>query len=157
MLNRAVREGTQETPEIKTLRSFTNKHRPTLAKYSIIALNLVADSTRCLRDVLLIELHPRPESRRTETSFYVIDASVVSLEEFEKAEEMREQLRVANVEQQNAGLLGSLFVVLSSTLPTCKLMNITAVGFGRTSLSRLRPGLPWKDELKRMLNEGIVI
>ncbi|KDQ07504.1 hypothetical protein BOTBODRAFT_70391 [Botryobasidium botryosum FD-172 SS1] len=134
--------------ESNALRSFANKHRPTLAKYSMIALNLVVDRTRCTRDVLL-------------TPFYVIDANVVPLnaEEFgeRSAEEMREQLRIADEEQKSAGLWGSLFVVLRCRFPTCTLTNITAVGFGKTALSHMRPGLPWKSELKRMMNEGIVI
>jgi len=161
-LNRATVQATQGLEgEREALRSFTNKHRPTLAKYSMIALNLVVDRTRCTRDVLLIELYPRPEAQKTQTSFYVVDANVVPLnaEEFgeRSAEDMREQLRIADEEQKREGLWGSLFVVLRCRFPTCTLTNITAVGFGETALSYLRPGLPWKNELKRMLNEGIVI
>jgi len=145
-------------PDVKTMCSFAQKHRPTLANCAIVALDLFIDRARCMGYVLLVELYPRPESRRIETSFYVTDAKVVPLEEFgAQAEEMRKQLVMANEEQKKSGALGTLFVLLRGNLPTGQVTNVTGVGFGEHSLSGLRPGLPWKDKLKRMLNEGIVV
>lgn len=147
-----------EPSTLQSLRSFTSKHRPTLARYAIISLDLVADPTRCLNYVLFVELYPRPESRRSETAFYVIDASVIPLEEVgAQTEQMREQLLQANEDHKKQGLMGCCFVVLNATTPTCILKNVAPVGFARNALSGLRAGMQWRDDLKRMLNEGIVV
>ncbi|KDQ07503.1 hypothetical protein BOTBODRAFT_149196 [Botryobasidium botryosum FD-172 SS1] len=157
-MNRSTQQITQEMhmPDVKTLYSFAQKHRANLANCSIVALDLFIDPTRCMRFVLLVELYPRPESRRIETSFYVTEAKVVPLEEFgAQADELRKQLALANEEQKKSGALGTLFVLLRANLPTGQVTNVTGVGFGEHSLQGLRRGLPWKEKLKKMLNEGI--
>ncbi|KDQ49547.1 hypothetical protein JAAARDRAFT_42780 [Jaapia argillacea MUCL 33604] len=143
--------------DIKLLRAFTSKHRPSLAEYGIRALDLVSDPTRCLRDVLLVNLANRPESGRSETSFYALSVQVVPLEFFHgNAEEMRGQLLQLNEQQKRIGMTGSFFVVLACIAGGECVSNIAPVGFDKSSLFGLKRGMPWKDELMRKLNEGIV-
>ncbi|KDQ49546.1 hypothetical protein JAAARDRAFT_42778 [Jaapia argillacea MUCL 33604] len=144
--------------DIKLLRAFTAKHRPSLASYGLRALDLVLDPTRCLRDVLLINLANRPDSARSETSFYALSAEIVPLEFFESnTEEMRGQLVQLNEEQKKLGMTGSFFVVLRCDGGDKFISNIAPVTFERASLRGLRPGMPWKAELMRKLNEGIIM
>lgn len=157
-LNRTSRENPELASALDKLRLFTSKHRPTIAEYGIRALDLVVDPTRCLRDVLLLTVAYRAEARRPELSFYLVSADVVPLDMFgDRAEEMRGQLRLANQAQQRVGLTGSFFTVLSCASPGCMAMNITPVGFAKRDLVDFRPGMPWKEEMERRLNEGIVI
>ncbi|KDQ07500.1 hypothetical protein BOTBODRAFT_38799 [Botryobasidium botryosum FD-172 SS1] len=143
---------------LENLRAFTSKHRPTLAEYGIRALDLVVDHTRCLRDVLHLVLVHRAEAARIEMSFFLVTVDVVPLESFGgKAEEMREQLQLANEAQRGAGLTGSFGVVLTCMSPSNPAMNITFVGFTKRDLADFTPGMPWKEELTRRLNEGIVV
>jgi len=157
-LNQNTRADGKTATSLDNLRAFASKHRPTLAGYGVRALDLVADHTRCVRDVLHLVFVHRAEAARSEMSFFLISADVVPLETFgDKAEEMREQLQLANEAQGRAGLTGSFYVVLNCISPDNIAMNITPVGFAKRDLGQFRPGMPWKEELMRRLNEGIVM
>jgi len=146
-------------PQVHALNAFAAKHRPTWQELGEIALGLVVDPKRCLRDLLLIFLVERPESRRAETRYYATDAEVQPLEFFDEEGEakLRGQLMLSNAQHRKAGSDGCFFVVL--ICQETESIHVAPVGFSWASLvlRRLRPGMPWKDEMLRRLNEGIVL
>jgi len=101
----------------------------------------------------------RADAVRSETSFYLVSADVVPLETFgDKSEEMRGQLQSAIEAQQRVGGTGSFYVVLNCISPGTMVVNIAPVGFSKEDLATgFTPGMPWKEELTRRLNEGIVM
>ncbi|KDQ07502.1 hypothetical protein BOTBODRAFT_180681 [Botryobasidium botryosum FD-172 SS1] len=137
---------------------FFRKHRPTIANCALAALDLVADRTRYLRFVLVIELYPRPESRRVETSFYVADAKVIPVEELDV--EAQGMIKPTLFENEEACSMGTALVLLRGNFAHGDTVSsMTGIAFNIYSLLGLvqRPGPPWKEVLKRMLNEGIVL
>jgi len=157
-INRNRRQNSKTAISLDNLRAFTSKHRPSLAHYGIFALDLVVDYTRCLRDILHLIFAHRPEAVRSELSFFLISADAVPLETLgAEGEEMREQLVQANEAQRRIGGLGCFFVVLKCTTPSNLAGNVAPVSFTKEELVGLRPGTPWRDELTRRLNEGIIV
>jgi hypothetical protein len=61
-INRAQNQriGATGTNLLKSLRTFTGKHRPTISEVGVRALGVLGDPTRAERDVLLIALSPPP-------------------------------------------------------------------------------------------------
>ncbi|KAJ6509861.1 hypothetical protein DFH09DRAFT_1198592, partial [Mycena vulgaris] len=127
---------------LKGLRSFTSKHRPTIAEGGVRALNVLADPSRAERDVLLIALRPR-DSKRSETAFFVVTLTVVPIDTFPQAQEIRGQLKQASIEQKRSGMAGAIFVILMDT--SSGATNFAPVGFPKTSEApRLAPlGTTW--------------
>ncbi|KAJ7731263.1 hypothetical protein B0H16DRAFT_1893416 [Mycena metata] len=145
---------------LKTLRSFTSKHRPTIAEGGIRALNVIADPARAERDLLLITVRPRADSTRAETAYFVTTLSVVPIERFRKGrtEEMRGQLKQASEDYRRTGLAGALFVVLLDT--DAAMSNIAPVGFPKAAAGTFPPlpvGTTWEEWVMKRLNEGIVV
>ncbi|KDQ07499.1 hypothetical protein BOTBODRAFT_38797 [Botryobasidium botryosum FD-172 SS1] len=135
-------------------------HRATLTEYGPLALDLVVDHTRCLRDVLFLSVAYRAEAARTETSFFLAGAEVVPLEalgEKLKAGEVRGQLQSANEASRRAGLTGSFGVVVACPSHGSLAILTTFCGFAKRDLIGLRPGMAWKEGSTRILNEAIVL
>lgn len=155
--------GGPDPAEVKSLRIFTNKHSPTITKCGMAALDLFTDPARCLRFVFVIDLYPRPESRRAETAFYVFDAYVAPFTIFDEGEaEMCKLLQDANEGAKRKGwaLIGCFFVLLRAFNEARNLSNVAPVSFSKDHLAQARlqlGGEAWKDVLMRMFNEGIVV
>ncbi|KAJ7226789.1 hypothetical protein GGX14DRAFT_417388 [Mycena pura] len=141
---------------LKDLRSFTSKHRPTIAEAGIRALGVLADPSRAEQDVLMILLRRRMDSKRVETSFFVTSAIVAPLDSFPTAQEMRGQLKQASEDNKRSGMAGAIFVLLMDTDSAA--VNVAPVGFPKASTSLLSPlGTSWQEWLTTRLNEGIVV
>ncbi|KAJ7809013.1 hypothetical protein B0H14DRAFT_2163120, partial [Mycena olivaceomarginata] len=108
---------------LKSLRTFTGKHRPTISEVGVRALGVLGDPTRAERE----PLRPRLDSQRVETVFWVTAASVVPLSYFPTADEMRGQLTLAADANRRSGMAGALFVVLVDT--GSGITNVVPVGF----------------------------
>ncbi|KAF8179606.1 hypothetical protein K438DRAFT_1603774 [Mycena galopus ATCC 62051] len=141
---------------LKHLRSFTSKHRPTIAEAGIRALGVLSDCSCAEREVLLIILRPRLDSPRVETSFWVTAATVVPFATFPRAEEMRGQLKLASEDNKRVGMAGAMFVILMDT--DNGIMNIAPVGFPKASREFSKSlSTTWEEWLKKRLNEGLVV
>lgn len=140
---------------LKQLRKFTSKHRPTIAKAAVRALELSTDPKRCLRDIVIIYVRLRDSSTRSETKFYVTGAEILPLESFPfgSAEDMRNQLTIANQQNIQVGNVGALFVVLACLGELS--WNAVPIGFDH-DCGISPPGIPWKEWMMERLNEGIV-
>ncbi|KAF7346765.1 hypothetical protein MSAN_01815000 [Mycena sanguinolenta] len=141
---------------LKALSAFTAKHRPTLAEAGIRALGVVTDPSRAERDLLVILLRPRLDSPRVETTFWVTAASVVPMSTFPQAEEMRNQLKLANEANKPSGMAGALFVMLMEIEGGTT--NLAPVGFPKVAPELLDPAsAAWEAWLTTRLNEGVVV
>ncbi|KAJ7866666.1 hypothetical protein B0H13DRAFT_2066421 [Mycena leptocephala] len=139
----------EKTDALKTLRGFTSKHRPTIAEGGIRAIN---------RELLLILVRSRPDSNRLETAYFVTMLSVVPIDTFPQAHEMRGQLKQASDDNKRSGMAGAIFVLLMDT--DTGMMNIAPVGFPKASRLKelLGPlGTTWEEWVMNRLNEGIVV
>ena len=145
--------GAQPKP-IKDLRAFTAKHRPTFCEAAAAAVGVAQDPARAEEYVLVIYLRPRPDSTRTETSFFAFGTTVVPLSAFPRAqaEEMRGQLRMAHNQNLQMGISGSIGVI--QVCSETDVMSMTMVGFLTGGPSLVEGN--WKHWLLRRLNEGIV-
>ncbi|KAI0076493.1 hypothetical protein K474DRAFT_1662849 [Panus rudis PR-1116 ss-1] len=156
-LNRQELESGENVADMGAkLRAFTSKHRPTIAQAGVRALELYKDINRARTHILRIDLRSRPGSRRPETLFYLVNAEVTPLSEFEPGmrANMESQLEVAREQniRSGHGMIGALFVMLTSV--ETRVSNIAPVGFDN-SVRGLRPG-NWREALTKLLNEGIV-
>ncbi|KAJ7731241.1 hypothetical protein B0H16DRAFT_1427548 [Mycena metata] len=151
----------QRMDALKALRTFTSKHRPTIAEGGLRALNVFADPARAERDILLIAVRPRADSIRPETAYFVTMLSVIPIESFATNKshemEMRGQLKQASDDQKRRGFAGAIFVVLFDTDGV--MSNIAAVGFEKNVPGGLPPliGATWEEWVTKRLNEGIVV
>jgi hypothetical protein len=148
----------EKTDALKTLRGFTSKHRPTIAEGGIRAINVLEDPSRAERELLLILVRSRPDSNRLETAYFVTMLSVVPIDTFPQAHEMRGQLKQASDDNKRSGMAGAIFVLLMDT--DTGMMNIAPVGFPKASRLKefLGPlGTTWEEWVMNRLNEGIVV
>lgn len=144
----------------KNLRAFTSKHRPTLAECGVRALDLMVDPSRAFRDTLSVFVHPRPNTSQAATFFIVVEARICPIEDYGPvhAAEMKKHLALVSANHQRLGLLGTFFVVLQ-VLEEGKvpIVNVVPFGFGKKTMKGMKPGMPWKELLSTLLNEGHVI
>ncbi|KAJ6454203.1 hypothetical protein C8R45DRAFT_1038349 [Mycena sanguinolenta] len=141
---------------LKTLRAFTAKHRPTIAEAGIRALGVAADPSRAKRDPLVIQLRPRLDSPRVETTFWVTAANVVPMSMFPQVEEMQAQLKLASDTHKRSGMAGALFVMLMDI--ESGTTNVAPVGFPKLAPELLDPSsATWEAWLTTRLNEGVVV
>ncbi|KAJ7705008.1 hypothetical protein B0H17DRAFT_698543 [Mycena rosella] len=146
--------------EMQELRVFVTKHQPTIASAGVHALDVMADPSRAEQDLLLICLRSRPDSRRSETAFFVTAAAAVPIDTFPKQQVMREQLKLASDEtKRHPGMAGALLVYLFDFASGAT--NLCPVGFPQASPTP--PNNPaialphWKEYLTANLNEGIIL
>ncbi|KAJ7101960.1 hypothetical protein C8R44DRAFT_988280 [Mycena epipterygia] len=158
-LNQRAKElPVERVDTIKTLRGFTAKHRPTIAEAGIRALNVLVDPARAERDILMIYLRPRRDSKRVETAFFATAANIVPIETFPMAQqqELRGQLKQASEDNIRSGMAGAIFVFLLET--ETGMSNVAPVGFPKASPGIMPPlGISWEQWLIKRLNEGIVV
>lgn len=140
---------------LKRLRAFCTKHRPSLAEYGIRSLDLPLDTTRSLREVVLLRVKSVPTATRPELSFRAIDAEVVPIAYFGPTleAELQAQLQDFANQQKRIGKLGGIMVMVLES--GTNLTNVCPVGFGKDVLT-LKTGQPWKEPLINTLNKGIV-
>ncbi|EMD33892.1 hypothetical protein CERSUDRAFT_86668 [Gelatoporia subvermispora B] len=149
-INRCAQEAGVHA-QLKNLRGYTDKHRPTIAEAAIRSLGLAQDVTRAERWCLIVHLQTRPNAQRTDRLYQCVDAEVAPFEVFGlgEAAKMRRQLQLAG-----AGVVGTAFVVMMCVDPgqSRYLKNIVPVGFEKAVLET--SGLPWKEWMMRRLDEG---
>lgn len=134
-----------------------------MSKSAFYALGIASRPSRCDDYTLVIELFYRPESVRTATSFYVVDAGVVPwtalVAGLPDGRETLEQIRVENENSRKMGKMGSYTAVLRCNLEVGNLWVTVPYSFDAETFAVFgtKPVREWKENLKKMVNEGIVV
>lgn len=140
----------------KALERFRDAHCIAFSRAGAHALNIVDDPTRHERDALCIQLFHRPESARSATAYYIIDAIAAPWEEilegYADAEELRALMsRDREIARQTREM--EIFYIVLLLQIEGGLITIPFY-FNQDSLSRLRyrDGTGWKEDLKQVVN-----
>lgn len=118
-------------------------------------MDLALDTTRGLRECVVIEVEPVPGEKRIERAYKAIDAIVLPFAALDKedAEMYREGMAEYDAEQKaSPGQISGIFVLVVNSKTS--VINVCPVSFG-DDIYLIKPGGPWKEPLMWALNNGI--
>lgn len=141
----------------KALRAFTNKHRPSIMKAGMYALDLPFAQSVGERDLVLILLRRRADSDRAETFYFAADISVERIDSFPGSQQLREylQLALATVGEESEHTSGAMLVLLMDAESLVGEVLPVTFSFRMEEVGKSVPGWPWATWLSTMLNEGL--
>lgn len=140
---------------LETLGTYTYKMRPGIGRYALDAFNLREDPRQGLRDILRIDLQPRPGARNSRRAFTVVDINICPITSFgERTNEIQEMATYHFDEGIRAGGIGGVVVLLVNVeIGICQAFS---VGFSQSVAERPRL-LHWKRCLTDCINEGHIL
>ena len=140
---------------MKRLRAFSSKHGPSLADGGYAAMNIFKHPERAMDSVFAVAMHPRRDSTRPETGFYVYDARVFRLADLPYPGEGQERIKEMIVTSGNTwkkhGAAG-VFLVMMHNVEGC-MSNMVPFTYYKRAENHLSN---WKMHMLRMMNEGLV-
>ncbi|TFK63398.1 hypothetical protein BDN72DRAFT_847656 [Pluteus cervinus] len=142
--------------KLRQIRAFTMKHRPTLRKAAVRALEIEKDPENAKKNVVMVYMVER-EAALTELSYYVASAEVVPIEHFgDRVVDMRDLMKSAHEQGKKAGFDMRAMLVVMADVDNA-LSNVVPIGFQvPVTPSSLDPEVDWKDWMVEQLNEGIL-
>ena len=142
--------------KMKALRAFTSKHRPTICECAVRAFDLGRKPNNAESNVFFITLRERPGATKTELLYEVIDAAVLSFNDFppELAEELRTMRKILTDSHQSDEYAydGIFFSMLHDT--THHIRNVVPSSWSKENTYD-KP-MPYLEMLKKNLNGGIL-
>uniref|UniRef100_A0A8H8CIC0 MYND-type domain-containing protein n=1 Tax=Psilocybe cubensis TaxID=181762 RepID=A0A8H8CIC0_PSICU len=139
---------------MKKLSTFCARHRPSLLKYGIQALDLANDPDRRLRDILAIDVIPVVDEEGNSKSsklFLAFEARVESVDGFppEQRHELKLQMKLFDEDSRRSGNMGGFFVIVIDRPSGAG--NVCPMGFPKEIVNWER-AQPWKEPLLNSLN-----
>lgn len=137
---------------LNTLGTFTYKLRPTIGQYALDGFDLLGDPRQGLRDILRIELRPRPGAWKPIQAFMVVNICIRPVISFgRQTREMQELAESHFNEGIRSGGIGG--VVVSMVDVESRICHAFSIGFNKTAAERPR-NANWKRLLAESINEG---
>jgi len=139
--------------KMKTLRTFTSKHRPTLCQCGVRALDLGRNPQNAEIKFLRIHVRQRPDPQPAHLLYVVEDAEVVAYDDLppSQAAEMKGVLKESK-RTGAANMAESFFVMLHDAVT--QLCNVAPVSFAKEAT--YPEPIPYKEYLMEHLNNGII-
>lgn len=137
---------------LDTLRAFTGKLRPKIAEYGLDGFDIKGDPEQGLREVLSIELRPRPGAQNLHQSFEVADMRIRPITSYDQdSMQVREMVDSHFQEARRSGGVGGIVILVVDTVTD--ICQAFSVGFNETATERPR-NPDWKRLLTECINEG---
>ncbi|CAL1708654.1 unnamed protein product [Somion occarium] len=153
--NQRSSQASCEKEDKELLTAFSAKHSYTLLKSAVSALSLSEDWRRCNDYALVVKVKKRAERARPEKALYAVAAEVFAIENLPRKDDLLFAQRSNKELEIRTDSIGSLLVILSA--PELHVGVIRPLGFTTDFIAQWGgPGTPWKSELLKALNEGIV-